>query len=384
MSVLGTAATTVPFMLPATVMDTAEVAYSFLTYNAHLFGRTGMVEGEETGLVYLDEYRADQIIARLRDVQPDVIGLTEVWDEALAKRIVAGLEDIYPYQVGAPYGGGIQDILTSLELRWPRTARLLRPRVKGMVRHFAQSHYGVPESRFLSGALGLISEDRRFWALKEGFGLPPAWGAGLLLLSKHPITDHHFYPHPVTTGLERFTQKGVLRATVSLDREKEANVFLTHAQEGEYAEAVDARRQQVLQLEDLVEASEYPSVVMGDLNVQAEQIDLKTGLWTMTAQYEWMMERFARLSLLDGFRHLYGEVPERPGYTYDHENELAEKFGVAGADQGQSRIDYIFLAGLRALTSQVLRNPFIADQDDSPLSDHFPLLAQVAFPSPGA
>lgn len=334
-----------------------------LTYNTHLFGRTGMFAGRETGLVFHDESRAEQIAARIRNESADIVGLTEVWDENLARGLVSELGDRYPYHLGTPAYQGIQDIVNHIERRWPTGTNFLLKHTEAIVDFFSQSHYQVRDDNILSGALRFIEEDTKTAFVKRLLSLPHVWGAGLLLFSRYPVSQVGFIPFEVSADLERFAGKGILKAVVHRPQQSPALVALTHAQEGESKRAMAARAQQILQMKELVEQSEYPAIAMGDFNVMARGLE-----------YRWMVEQ---LGLLDTFRALHGKRANEDGYTYDHDNPYAVKLGVKRArGQGQRRIDYIFSnTSWQPHESRVLRDEFRDEHLGFFLSDHFPVAA---------
>lgn len=329
-----------------------------------MFGQT------ETGLVYRDEERAAQIVDDLRVINADVVGLTEIWDDDLRRGIQTTLTDRYPYAHASPSGAGIADIAEALREQWPRLAPPLLARIEGMVDFFGQSHYRVRDDGLWERALGVFSEDLRFRALKSLFRLPNAWGAGLLLLSKYPIVRGRFHPHPITSGLECFTRKGVLETNIELPTGTQVTTLLTHLQQGRTAKDIQARRLQVNQIAALQEASDNPTIVMGDFNITAERAE--TG--EMTPEFVWMRRR---LRMGDAYRTVHPDARTKHGFTYEPNNPLAVRFGVVGSpDEIAERIDLLLLGGLEARRAQVLRDGFRI-RDGDPTSDHLPLWARV-------
>lgn len=81
---------------------------SVLNYNLHLFGNTARYQlrgvPQETGFYFRDEERFSRIVERLRTSGADVIGLTEVWDDAMRVEMEAELRSEYPYSVASPAG----------------------------------------------------------------------------------------------------------------------------------------------------------------------------------------------------------------------------------------------------------------------------------------
>ncbi len=336
-----------------------------LTYNTHIFGRTGSINGVETGLVLDDDLRTEQIAMQLRQLRPDVVGLTEMWDDELRGALQENLQDIYPYQVRSPNAGGIPDIIESLHSRWPRATQLLLDNVEDIVEFFAQTNYNVDRGLLRSAFKYFIKEDWMHWGLKEAFRLPDVWGSGLLILSRYPLSDAIFYPYQARADAERFARKGTLKADVNPPGQKSYTVYVTHAQQGESLQAITARKKQLEQIRALVEEAIYPAVVMGDLN---------------DVRYRWMARK---LGLVDSFRLLHPDEQARPGYTYDHNNRFAVKFGVKGApNEGKRRIDYIYTDGvLQAKKSRVRREEFRDPRTGHDSSDHFAVETEIAAPA---
>ena len=336
----------------------AATPITFLTYNVHLFGQTGMVGERETGLVFHDEHRAEQIAGQLRCLSSDVVGLTEVWDDRIRLDLESELADIYPYRLNSPSAQGIADVINSLRTRWPRGSRPLCENAEDIVDFFSQSHYSVGSGGLLRSILKYVyKEDWMTWALKGALRLPNVWGAGLLILSKYPLSNFDFFLHPVRADLERFAGKGTLKADVHVPGHDPISTFLTHAQEGTSREAVAARTAQIAHISSLAARAMHPVVVMGDLNDTREH---------------WLARQFG---LQDSFRTAHPNGQIRPGYTYDHNNPYAAKLGVLAAPHEQRlRIDYVLSdIALKVLKSRVLRQEFQDERGGYDLSDHFPI-----------
>lgn len=337
-----------------------------------------MVGDRETGLVFNDAERAVEISDRIRTTGADVVGLTEVWDDELRQEIEGRLAGTYPFRAGSPSARGIREVIELVRHLWPRGSRVLTPYVEEIVDYFATSHYAV-EGRWLQGALRcFFREDQVASLLERIFHRPHFWGAGLLLLSRHPFDSSDFLPHPARADLERLARKGVLRAVIRSSEGSATTVLLTHMQEGDSLAARAARREQIRHLKKLAGSSPPPVVIMGDFNVDAEPHDQRGNGSTLpaSAEYLWMRRE---LGLRDAYREIHPDPAEKPGHTYDHDNPYAARLGVTSSSgKRRQRIDYVLhTPDLRASASRVLLDEFLHPSGDYYLSDHFPVLAEL-------
>ena len=78
--------------------------FRILTYNTHLFGDPLAIEGIKFP-VFEDAVRAERIAERIVENGADIVGLTEVWDDNLAKKIVDAVNPAYPNSWRPPNGG---------------------------------------------------------------------------------------------------------------------------------------------------------------------------------------------------------------------------------------------------------------------------------------
>ena len=335
--------------------------FTALSYNARLWGGTGMVHGEATRLYFEDHQRVDQIADRLHEMGPDVIGLQEVFCPEMQHRLMERLREDYPYHVRSSTYDGVEQSIRTVRRLWPRFGDFYARNIQKVVDGFTLSHYsrdGLP-TRLLRK---FVSEDAVLRFLYKATAQQFLWGAGLLFFSKYPILDHEFVPHPIRADLEQFAEKGVLKVTLQPPQTDRVTVLLTHLQEGDTSHAVSARRRQLGQIQDLMRDSAERVVVMGDLNVPEG--------WP--GQYEEMAAGLLEVGGFDCFRTVYPDRQETPGYTYRVGNRferklLGESHPFVGEDQ---RLDYLFARGLRVLGSGVLETEF------SGLSDHSPILVR--------
>jgi endonuclease/exonuclease/phosphatase family metal-dependent hydrolase len=331
-------------------------AFTALTYNARLWGATGLAGDRPTRLYFKDRERVDRIADRLLDRNPDLIGLQEVFCPEVQNRLIERLRCQYPYYVRSPAYDGVEESIRTVRRLWPRFGGLYARNIQKVVDGFVLSHYSR-ESWKTRLARRLVSEDAALCFLHAVTGNPFFWGAGLLFFSKDPVRDHAFIRHPRRADLERFADKGTLKVTT--DR---ATVLLTHIQEGETREARAARGLQLGMVQELMKDGGERVVVLADMNVREGDPEA----------YHDLAATILVAGGLDAFRAAYPDPKQSPGYTYRVGNKferklLGESHAFAGEDQ---RLDYIFARGLRVLEAGVPEEEF------SGLSDHSPVWAR--------
>jgi endonuclease/exonuclease/phosphatase family metal-dependent hydrolase len=176
--------------------------------------------------------------------------------------------------------------------------------------------------------------------------------SGLFVASKYPINSSRFVPFSSAAGVDMLAQKGVLGIT--LDVQGDPLYLLTshlQASYGTQEEHDDVREAQLSKLAAVSSYHPYPTVMLGDMNVVAEE---DTG--DPTAEY-------LRMLRILNLRDLYREESEDSGYTVDPSNIMC-------TDSQASRMDYIF-------ASQEVRCDRIAVMHMYDLSDHFALYAEI-------
>lgn len=327
---------------------------SALTYNAHLFGRTATfaVDGvrRETNFYFHDAERLPQIIGAVRDLRPDLVGFTEIWDEAAGTRLRKELSEVYPYAAFAPSAPGIGPVLEKTYRDWPRLA----PRIDNAVGMFTRRHYSVAKTGPATASSSY--EDLMGRALSTVLRSGPVWGAGLLFLSRFPIEQSFFLPHPLRADWEHLARKGVLWSTVRLPDDRLVRVSLGHYQEGESVQAIAARRQQILRTRGVQDFFGGPTLAMGDFNVIGG-----------TPEHAWMV---SALSLHDP-----GNEP-----TYRDPNPYQFKLKGRHSDEARERrLDYILhSAHWRLSGTSVPRKAFLGVGGAFYLSDHDPVVNEYA------
>jgi len=150
-------------------------------------------------------------------------------------------------------------------------------------------------------------------------------GSGLLLLSRHPVLEHHTTVFRMSTGLDGFAAKGAVHARIApAGSPCPYDVFLTHTQSpyGDFDDLLKSSRFPPLQwqlkhLRAFVGScrdDRFPAILMGDLNV-AEFATSIDGVPTHEALYQPMRREFAPAEDLWRVRGDYLQGPE--GITND-------------------------------------------------------------------
>jgi len=288
-----------------------------LTYNTHLFtGTLAATLGKVIGNVeYEDAVRLSGIMARLKRLRPDVVGLTEVWARKSQERFLQGLRALYPYACSDGLQGGLKV------------------------------------------------------------------GSGLLLLSRHPLSNPTFTGYKALTGSDGWSQKGFMTATLNVCGVN-VLVALTHTQASDGEEASQARWNNLLALKAVLHRAELahlPMVVFGDLNVSGECREGRP-----TPEYQGLQGLLAEVRLTDAFRRVHSCGSAR-GITWDGENNpLVGYFDKPGGHRrARHRLDYLFARGLRPSACNVLTDFLYQTVCGGPrkdLSDHYPLHGAFTLP----
>lgn len=160
-----------------------------------------------------------KLISILRERQPDVVGLSEMWTASDRERITSELADIYPHTIDGPHEASVDLVVTDFEIM----------------------------------------------------------DGGLLLLSRHPIVAHAQSIYRHSSGDDSLANKGVLHARIKRTGHPCAvDVFLTHTQAahptvgGTTAGARNAVEAQIRHLAAFLRASRdltCPAILFGDFNV---------------------------------------------------------------------------------------------------------------------
>lgn len=312
-----------------------------LTLNATLWGDTALIKiGNkviETVLHLDDESRAHELVKSIRriarDYQVDLVCLQEVFDLRMAKILKEGLADLFPQSTYSPALGGIDEVLGVVRQWSPSLWRMIEKNIDRLgkyidqfVTSFPQNHYGPSDSFWASARQYCFPENRKMQFLQKILGQSHVWGAGLLMLSVHPM-ESTFIRHPVSADLERFALKGVMHSIVRPPKAEPVMVLHTHLQEGESPEAVAARTEQIRHLRSLMDDSPYRALVIGDFNTDQNNFE--------------QCHLAEELGLPDSYLAHYGHL-KNPLTTFSTDNRFARRKGeVPPVHRGQ-RLDGIY------------------------------------------
>jgi len=330
--------------------------FSALTYNARLWGNTGLVNGRTTRLYLDDHRRVEQIADHLLQTNADAIGLQEVFCPEMQSRLAERLRQTYPHHAWSRTYDGVEQSIRTVHSRWPRWGGVYESNIQKVVDFFTLSHY---ERAGLLTRLSklFVSEDAALKFLFEASENQFLWGAGLMLFSKYPIRAHSFHPHPARADLEWFAEKGVLKAVVDLP-DRPLTLMVTHIQEGQSRQAAWARRRQFEHVGEFLREGAR-ALLLADMNVAEKNL----------TDHREMIARFLEAGGRDCFRSVHPDAQGVPGNTYrvgsDFERALlGSSHRFEGDDQ---RLDYIFARGLTPISSRVLEREFRGLSDHSPV-----------------
>ncbi len=200
----------------------------------------------------------------------------------------------FPYACFGPSGGGIQAIvdhlIQSADLKKRMAGTLLSRNLESIVASCFQGHYEADGGAISwKGALKLFgTEDEliaRFqqWlsVANDDGSLSPftSMGSGLAIFSRHPILRSWFIPFEKRAEFERFLKKGILVADLSVahdGKESIIRVINTHLQDVVSRESHEAQAAQAVIVRQVIDASPYPVVLLGDFNAEPGSKNYKT------------------------------------------------------------------------------------------------------------
>ncbi|QQR81641.1 MAG: hypothetical protein IPJ69_05920 [Deltaproteobacteria bacterium] len=326
----------------------------------------------DTSLNHADQDREEHLSRFLGNLSSDVFLGTEFFDVKVAKRLWEKHQKKFPYAVIAPGGGGIPEIIKTIQSRYPSVFSVVGRDPQNIVRlvnAITTSHYGTGESlgdvaldilrpeypkiaKYLeersknpspseiSAALAMeagahhtfFDENLQFRLFKMGLGGICPWESGLAIFSRYPLLQKEtvFIPHPEVADLEHFTNKGLLKTVVCLPDGKCVTLIVSHFQEGVSPQALRARLKQAIQVRRIADKSPYPVLMIVDYN------DIEG-----SPSYNKLLDE----SL---YRDLYRTLHQDDGFTYDpHDprNLIAVTKGAANSQissEKPSRIDFGF------------------------------------------
>ena len=167
--------------------------------------------------------------------------------------------------------------------------------------------------------------------------------SGLFVASKLEIVHHRFEEFSAKEGADALADKGVVGVSLKAPKAWKARphqlfLFATHLQ----ASGAHTQRQQLRQLQRFIRGMLHPirkkssvaAILLGDMNVRAEEVCAGCQGLTATGDYRAMM------SILDHPRDLFRELNgDALGATWDG---AANPRMIRGNDRRAMRIDYAF------------------------------------------
>lgn len=189
---------------------------------------------------------------------------------------------------------------------------------------------------------------------------------GLLLLSKHPMLQHHQIIYRDCAGDDCFANKGIIYVRVHPPNSPTPyDIFFSHMQNIEEDGGREALYAQLTRMKEMIQHHADPNIptfIMGDLNIPGE----------VTEHYDQLI---GRLGQPVDFWTVAGNTPGS-GFTFTSDNNFYEDSDDI-PNQNQ-RLDYILMkAGLRF--TPILTNIEILKfaRGGHFISDHFGLHAQL-------
>jgi endonuclease/exonuclease/phosphatase family metal-dependent hydrolase len=271
-----------------------------------------------------------KLIRVLRERQPDVVGLSEMWTASDRERVFKELAELYPYKIEGPHEADLDLGVTNIE-----------------------------------------------WM-----------GGGLLILSRHPIIAGAQTVFRQCSGDDCLSNKGVLHARIQRTGHPCAvDVFLTHTQAahpsvgGTTAGARKAVRAQIRHLASFIRAHRdvvCPAILCGDLNVD---FFAHRDLYDMMVSTLGNPVDLAPLSAVAGVANPTGTSESDDGqcssFREDHPTRPVDDPARFG--RTVERLDYLFsfpglLYAHHVASSAVVIEQWMEGRD---MSDHYGLIATI-------
>ena len=306
---------------PAVASLTHPVQLRFQAQNMGLFHHIPPYKGKNR------DAALRKLIDVIREEQPDIVGLSEMWHGPDRDKIREELGDIYPYTMEGPQGSeGV------------RGAAILGGIAAGAE---AGSTFG-PVGTVVGGIFGGI----------EGKDAP--LNGGLMLLSRHPASTSNRTIYHQGAGEDALSYKGVLHARIRpRGHPCEYDIFLSHTQNltpivGE-DDAKAALGQQIRHMAAFIRSCRDPScpaLLMGDLNVDAYDPAHKGLLDLLHAELSPGVDMKPRVQLSQG------QHRDREDATSESDKGKISAFNDGNPDRGANdparfgptsqRLDYFF------------------------------------------
>jgi hypothetical protein len=319
---------------------------------------------------------------------PGLWGFSELWDKKYQSRFLNSDPWRHHQYYTGPFGEGLPEILGIIRKESPLLHAAIGVSPDAFVKNFARS-------QLIAGAAQLTSKPMSPWGLTQMINryVRPKlnekldkimthlekmvegqkfFGSGVALAVKpnYKILNKTFIPFTSKNyGLDRYARKGILCVDVELPNGKRVSVFVIHFHVGESELAKQARWQQVEQFKPILQAADYPAVIVLDSNETAEIQNLR-GEFIASEEY---LKMLRTLGLKDAFRTMHPNATDMPGFTYDDATHFSKILEIACDPQSLSRfqrLDGIWYGpGLEPLFAETfpLTHP---DYTEGPLTDH--------------
>lgn len=294
-----------------------------LTFNARLYIST----------IKDEEQRKEALIQYLRNLDYDVIALTEVWKNSTKEEIINALQGQY---IAAPYTNNQQQPLGNLPVDTDGLLTLVKRGISIKNAVFNEFQNEGREDAFA---------DKGYWELK----LEHPQHGDFMVISSHLQAD-------ATISIINIF-KALINPLLVVIAPEESNSSI---REKQIKEIINDET-----IKEELSKNNIPVILLGDLNFDGESSEYSINLSNLRNTFK----------LEDSYRILN---PNNKGYTYDsQENKLAFFFEE---EIYRLRLDYILSSSnnLQPVFSRVLNDCFYGNEDFS-CSDHYGLASEFNF-----
>lgn len=339
---------------------------------------------------YLDQ-RLDVIERDLPDVGADVVCLQELWQPEIVERLTTSLQAEFPYshQSVQAVGGGAQGATGCTESEAMLLSNCLSDNCAGVEGNglalcaidrcaaaFTEVSTGCQQCIAANQAATDVGNLTTLCAAGDGAAAVYTDQTGLLLLSRHPLTDPDYLAFESSLG-----DRGVLSARIQTAFAGPVDVFCTHLAaslgevpyDGPYGSFEGERLVQIEQLLEQVASQRAPDgcvALLGDMNCGPE-----TALATGASP-----DAFERFTAA-GFESPYADADER--CTFCSNNPLN---GFSEDEDQGAVIDHVLLSGFPEVAPRVAARVFdevitITAEGapvDTARSDHYGVRVEVS------
>lgn len=322
-------------------------SFSLLTYNTHLFkGSNAEIGGFFKGkkILAYDEERAIEIARKIKNLNPDIVCLQEVWALDMQKNIKTLLQDSYPY------------------------------------------FYIIPDKINYESFYQEVIESNPIGKIAIGITDGIRGTSGLMLVSKYKIIEQGYKTFEYVTGDDLYAKKGVgvivVEIPLSNNRKHEIRIGTTHCptiKEGDKSEVLLATKTAAEETFGKANRT-HDQILAGDFNLVRHPIEEYSPLNTIITKHN-------AIDIADYFYPAYechqathNSIDET--YTvWSYGNKLTEELDGPPSDDNTYRkiIDYVFFSPgnkgkLRPDSVIVFHDWKLENGID--LSDHYPIYAK--------